>query len=84
MQQISLSQRATKDELKGDIDGLKVDMETNMDGMEAKIDMRNFDGEDLITWILQMEKVPVQTILSELDEEGKIILEPEAVTEAMI
>ena len=27
------------------------------------------------------EKLPVQTILEELDEEGKIILEPEAVTE---
>ena len=27
------------------------------------------------------DKLPVQTILSELDEEGKIILEPEAVTE---
>ena len=27
------------------------------------------------------ENIPVQTILSELDEEGKIILEPEAVTE---
>ena len=27
------------------------------------------------------DKIPVQTILPELDEEGKIILEPEAVTE---
>ena len=27
------------------------------------------------------ENLPVQTILLELDEEGKIILEPEAVTE---
>ena len=27
------------------------------------------------------EKIPVQTIFSELDEERKIILEPEAVTE---
>jgi len=27
------------------------------------------------------DKLPVQTILPELDEEGKIILEPEAVTE---
>ena len=27
------------------------------------------------------EKIPVQTILRELDEEGKIILEPESVTE---
>ena len=27
------------------------------------------------------ENIPVQTILLELDEEGKIILEPEAVTE---
>ena len=27
------------------------------------------------------DKIPVQTILLELDEEGKIILEPEAVTE---
>ena len=27
------------------------------------------------------DKLPVQTILLELDEEGKIILEPEAVTE---
>ena len=28
-----------------------------------------------------VKKIPVQTILLELDEEGKIILEPEAVTE---
>ena len=27
------------------------------------------------------EKLPIQTILPELDEEGKIILEPEEVTE---
>ena len=27
------------------------------------------------------DKLPVQTILPKLDEEGKIILEPEAVTE---
>jgi len=27
------------------------------------------------------DKLPVQTILPELDEEGKIILEPEAITE---
>ena len=27
------------------------------------------------------DKLPIQTILPELDEEGKIILEPEAVTE---
>jgi len=27
------------------------------------------------------DKLPIQTILLELDEEGKIILEPEAVTE---
>ena len=27
------------------------------------------------------DKIPVQTILSELDEEGKIILEPEAIIE---
>ena len=27
------------------------------------------------------DKIPVQTILPEIDEEGKIILEPEAVTE---
>jgi len=27
------------------------------------------------------DKLPVQTIFPELDEEGKIILEPEAVTE---
>jgi len=27
------------------------------------------------------DKLPVQTILTELDEEGKIILEPDAVTE---
>ena len=27
------------------------------------------------------ENIPVQTIFPELDEEGKIILEPEAVTE---
>ena len=30
------------------------------------------------------DKLPVQTILPELDEEGKIILEPEAVTETRI
>jgi len=28
-----------------------------------------------------VEKIPVQTILPELDKEGKIILEPRAVTE---
>ena len=28
------------------------------------------------------ENIPVQTILPELDEEGKIILEPKAITEA--
>ena len=44
------------------------------------IDMRKFDGKDPITWIQQIEQVPVQTILPELDEEGKIILEPEEVT----
>ena len=27
------------------------------------------------------DKIPVQTILPELDEEGKIILEPEAITD---
>ena len=30
---------------------------------------------------LPNENIPVQTILPELDEEGKIILKPEAVTE---
>ena len=35
----------------------------------------------MITWILQMEQVPVQTIFPELEEEGQIILEHEAVTE---
>ena len=30
------------------------------------------------------EKIPIQTILPELDEEGKIILEPEVVTETRI
>ena len=30
------------------------------------------------------DKLPVQTILPELDEEGKIILEPEAVTKTRI
>ena len=29
-------------------------------------------------------KIPVQTILLELDEEGKIILEPEAITDTRI
>jgi len=27
------------------------------------------------------DKIPIQTILLELDEEGKIILKPEAITE---
>jgi len=31
--------------------------------------------------IQKLQKVPFQTILPELDEEGKIILEPGAVTE---
>ena len=31
--------------------------------------------------IQKLQKIPVQTILPELDEEGKIILEPRAVTE---
>ena len=31
-----------------------------------------------------MAKIPVQTILPELDEEGKIILEPEAITDTRI
>jgi len=30
--------------------------------------------------IQKLQKIPVQTILPELDEEGKIILEPGAVT----
>jgi hypothetical protein len=30
------------------------------------------------------DKIPVQTILTELDEEGKIILEPEAITDTRI
>jgi hypothetical protein len=30
------------------------------------------------------DKIPVQTIFPELDEEGKIILEPEAITETRI
>jgi hypothetical protein len=30
------------------------------------------------------DKIPVQTILVELDEEGKIILEPEAITDIRI
>jgi hypothetical protein len=30
------------------------------------------------------DKIPVQTILAELDEEGKIILEPEAITDTRI
>jgi len=30
------------------------------------------------------DKIPVQTMLSELDDEGKIILEPEAVKETRI
>ena len=30
------------------------------------------------------DKIPVQTLLSELDEEGKIILEPEAITNTRI
>ena len=36
-----------------------------------------------VSWLKKVigEKIPVQTIFLELDEEGKIILEPEAVTE---
>jgi hypothetical protein len=30
------------------------------------------------------DKIPVQTILPELDEEGKIILEPEAITDTRV
>jgi len=31
--------------------------------------------------IQKFQKIPVQVILPELEEEGKIILEPEAITE---
>ena len=31
--------------------------------------------------IQKLQKIPIQTVLRELDKEGKIILEPEAVTE---
>ena len=36
-----------------------------------------------VSWFKKVigENIPVQTILPELDEEGKIIMEPEAVTE---
>jgi hypothetical protein len=30
------------------------------------------------------DKIPVQTILSELDKEGKIILEPKAITDTRV
>jgi hypothetical protein len=32
----------------------------------------------------QFYKIPVQTIFPELDEEGKIILEPESITDTRI
>lgn len=35
VQQISLSQRETKDELKGDMDGLKVEIKGDMDGLKV-------------------------------------------------
>ena len=37
--------------------------------------------KELWPLIQKLQKIPIQTILPELDEEGKIILEPEAVTE---
>jgi len=37
--------------------------------------------EEVWPLIQKLQKIPVQTILLELDEEGKIILEPRAVTE---
>ena len=37
--------------------------------------------EEVWPLIQKLQKIPIQTILPELEEEGKIILEPEAVTE---
>ena len=38
-------------------------------------------GEEVWPLIQKLQNIPVQTIFSELDKEGKIILEPRAVTE---
>ena len=37
--------------------------------------------EEVWPLIQKLQKIPIQTILPELDEEGKIILDPRAVTE---
>ena len=46
---------------------------------EARDQWKN--DEEVWSLIQKLQKIPVQIILPELDEEGKIILEPEAVTE---
>ena len=43
MQQISLSQRETKDEIKGEMDCLKEELKGNMDGLKSVMES-NMDG----------------------------------------
>ena len=75
MQKISLSQRETKEELKGEMDGLKAHMEANMDGMESKIDgvEEKLEGlKECLTLLLQ-EKLPNgEKVVEETDDENKI------------
>ena len=63
VQQISISQRATKDDIDGlkedmeaKVDGLKDDIKANMDGLkniiEAKTNTRNFYGKDMIACVI--------------------------------
>jgi len=53
-----------------------------LDWINEEKDEWNNDKE---VWALiqKLQKIPVQTILPELDEEGKIILEPEAITKTI-
>ena len=58
----------------------------NIGTMEYKLELPASSQVHLVFHVSCLKKVigenlPVQTILPELDEEGKIILEPEAVTE---
>ena len=46
---------------------------------EARDELKN--DEEVWPLIQKLQKIPIQTILPEIEEEGKIILEPRAVTE---
>ena len=46
---------------------------------EARDEWKN--DEEVWPLIQKLQKIPIQTILPEIEEEGKIILEPGAVTE---